>query len=135
MAKSEDFFANRRQALYMKLLECARAQCDLINLLGSEDQYEEPFLQLSGQWDQIRAEIEELEQKVRDQDLSHSDTSLVSIMEEIMECMQTMDKQLQDTVNEAGNDLRTVKDQRMIVDAYYGLNRKGFKSMYFDEKK
>lgn len=119
----------------MKLLECARAQCDLINLLGSEDQYEEPFLQLSGQWDQIRAEIEELEQKVRDQDLSNSDTSLVSIMEEIMECMQTMDKQLQDTVNEAGNDLRTVKDQRMIVDAYYGLNRKGFKSMYFDEKK
>lgn len=119
----------------MKLLECARAQCELIDLLGSEDQYEEPFLQLSGQWDQIRTEIEELEQKVGDQDLSHSDTSLVSIMEEIMECLRTIEKQLQDTVNEAGNDLRTVKDQRMLVDAYYGMNRKGHNSMYFDEKK
>ncbi|MNE61175.1 hypothetical protein D3C80_1563680 [compost metagenome] len=56
-------------------------------------------------------------------------------MNEIMEYLHSIDKQIQDIVGSAGHDLRIVKDQRMLVDAYYGMGRKGLDSMYFDEKK
>lgn len=133
MVNHSDSTTERRRMLYTSLLNCANRQYDLISMLGTEDEYEKSFLQLSNEWDQLCAEVEIVQKEIGD--VTQEDKELVSIMEEIMERLRTIDMRLQDTVGLAGNDLRTVKDQRMLVDAYYGMGRKGLDSMYFDEKK
>ncbi|MNW45377.1 hypothetical protein D3C74_226400 [compost metagenome] len=133
MDKYNDSLLRKRQELYLNLLGCAKSQYTLINSLSSNEEYEETFLKLSNQWDQICNEIEDLDHQIGS--VKETETFLIGIMNEIMECLHSTDKQIQDIVGSAGHDLRIVKDQRMLVDAYYGMGRKGLDSMYFDEKK
>ncbi|SDF86719.1 hypothetical protein SAMN04488542_1193 [Fontibacillus panacisegetis] len=133
MDKHNDSLLGIRQELYLNLLGCAKSQYTLINSLSSNEKYEETFSELSNQWDQICNEIEDLDHQIGP--VKEAETFLIGIMNEIMECLHSIDKQIQDIVGSAGHDLKIVKDQRMLVDAYYGMGRKGLDSMYFDEKK
>jgi len=42
---------------------------------------------------------------------------------------------LNESVNEAGGNLKNVKEQKLLMNAYYGFDRRGHNSLYFDEKK
>ncbi len=133
MANRKGTLDEKRRTLYTSLLQCANKQYDLISILGTEEEYEKSFLQLSNEWDQLCAEIETIQSEI--EDVTQADEELVNIMKEIMERLGAIDLRLQDNVGLAGNDLKTVKDQRMLVNAYYGMGRKGLDSIYFDEKK
>ncbi|MFD3259374.1 hypothetical protein ACE3MQ_12255 [Paenibacillus lentus] len=138
MDKLDLIMADRRQTLYDQLLQCANAQLRLFTEVPVDEATElgafvEDFLQLSQQWEQICAEIEDLDKKAETR-LPPS-PSLVALMEQIAETLQQIDQRLHASVNEAGSELKAVNNQRLVMNAYYGMNQKSQSSFYFDEKK
>lgn len=114
------------------MLDCAREQYSLLTNTDSEEQ-DKDFNRLSAKWDTICAQIERanLEQGIPD----HSDEALVEKMEQIAMVLSMTEKELNDSVNEAGGNLKNVKEQKLLMNAYYGFSRRGHNSLYFDEKK
>lgn len=125
-------FATKHHELYSKLLDCAREQYAL--LTNSEpEQNEEEYNRLSTEWDILIAQIEKANQE--DGIPDHSDTTLVEKMEQIALILSMTEKELKDSINEAGGNLKNVKEQKLLMNAYYGFDRRGYNSLYFDEKK
>lgn len=118
--------------LYSKLLVCAREQYALLTNTESEEQ-EKEFNRLSTEWDTICAQIERANQELGIPD--RSDEALVEKMEKIAMVLSMTEGELNESVNEAGGNLKNVKDQKLLMNAYYGFNRRGHNSLYFDEKK
>lgn len=134
MDKLDLTMANRRQTLYDQLLQCANAQLRLFTEAPVNEAAElETFVQLSQQWEQICAEIEDLDKKTGT--MLPPSSSLVELMEQIAETLQQIEQQLHASMNDTGSELKAVNNQRLVMNAYYGMNQKGQSSFYFDEKK
>ncbi|MCM3040934.1 hypothetical protein M3201_14620 [Paenibacillus motobuensis] len=125
-------FARKHHELYSKLLVCAREQYALLTNTESEEQ-EKEFNCLSTEWDTICAQIERANQEHGIPD--RSDEALVEKMEQIAMVLSMTEGELNESVNEAGGNLKNVKDQKLLMNAYYGFDRRGHNSLYFDEKK
>ncbi|GAA0377884.1 hypothetical protein [Paenibacillus motobuensis] len=125
-------YTTKHHELYSKLLDCAREQYALLTNSESE-QNEEEYARLSSEWDILIAQIEKANQE--DGVPDHSDTNLVEKMEQIALILSMTEKELKDSINEAGGNLKNVKDQKLLMNAYYGFDRRGHNSLYFDEKK
>ncbi|WP_110931098.1 hypothetical protein [Paenibacillus bouchesdurhonensis] len=131
MDKQRESFLNKRQKLYAALLECAQSQLRVLSSEDMEDRYGEPFLQLTQQWDQICGEIEALDELAG----GLTESSIAAIMEDIVGILNLIEQRLHDSVNETGGDMKSVSDRKLMMNAYYGMNRRGQSSLYFDEKK
>jgi len=125
-------YATKHHELYSELLDCAREQHALLTNIELEPN-EEEYNRLSTKWDILCAQIEKADQE--DGIPDRSDTVLVEKMEQIAMVLSMTEKELNDSVNEAGGDLKNVKDQKLLMNAYYGFARRGHNSLYFDEKK
>lgn len=122
-----------RRELYEELLACTNAQCDLLSSGDSWEHIADPFLQLSARWDEIRAQIDRL--RPEPEELNDSDGYLQDLIRRIAIGLREVDNKLQQSVGEAGTGLKTVKDQQKLMNAYYGMDRRGSHAYYFDEKK
>lgn len=129
--KHRESTLNKRHELYAALLECARSQLQVLSTEDMEERYGEPFLQLTQQWDQICGDIEALDEQAE----GRSESSTAAIMEDIVDILNLIEQRLHDSVNETGSDMKSVSDRKLMMNAYYGMNRKGQSSLYFDEKK
>lgn len=134
MDKLDLIMANRRQTLYDQLLQCTNAQLHLFTEAPVNEAAElETFVQLSQEWEQICAEIEDLDKKTGT--MLPPSSSLVELMEQIAETLRQIEQRLHASMNETGGELKAVNNQRLVMNAYYGMNQKGQSSLYFDEKK
>jgi hypothetical protein len=120
--------------LYEELLACTNAQYDLLSSGDSWEHIADPFLQLSARWDEIRAQIDRLKQP-EPEEIKDSDGYLQDLIRRIAAGLREVDIKLQQSVGEAGTGLKTVKDQQKLMNAYYGMDRRGNHALYFDEKK
>ncbi len=123
-----------RRELYEELLACTNAQYDLLSSGDSWEHIADPFLQLSARWDEIRAQIDRLKQP-EPEEIKDSDGYLQDLIRRIAAGLREVDIKLQQSVGEAGTGLKTVKDQQKLMNAYYGMDRRGNHALYFDEKK
>lgn len=120
--------------LYGQLLECTKHQLELLSAEESLERMTEVYLQSAEKWEEIRGRIDRM-------DLEFpilkeiQDAALAETMKNIQAYLQMIEAWLSDSIDETGSDLRTVKDQRLLMNAYYGMNRRGYHSFYFDEKK
>ncbi|WP_374717701.1 hypothetical protein [Neobacillus sp.] len=122
-----------RRELYEELLACTNAQYELISSGDSWEHIADHFLQLSARWDEIRAQIDRL--RPEPEELNDSDGYLQDLIRRIAIGLREVDNKLQQSVGEAGTGLKTVKDQQKLMNAYYGMDRRGSHAYYFDEKK
>ncbi|AZS17588.1 hypothetical protein [Paenibacillus lutimineralis] len=125
-------YAMNHHELYSKLLVCAREQYSLFTNTDSEE-HEKDFNRLSAEWDVLCAQIEQANQEYGIPD--HTDAALVEKMEQIAMVLSMTERELNDSVSEAGGNLKNVKEQKLLMNAYYGFDRRGHNSLYFDEKK
>lgn len=120
--------------LYGQLLECTKHQLELISAEESLERMTEVYLQSAEKWEEIRGRIDRL--ALEFPILKEiQDAALAETMKNIQAYLQMTEARLSDSIQETGGDLRTVKDQRLLMNAYYGMNRRGHHSIYFDEKK
>ncbi|MCM3701041.1 hypothetical protein [Paenibacillus macerans] len=120
--------------LYVQLLEYTKHQLELISAEESLERMTEVYLQSAEKWEEIRGRIDRmaLEFPMLNE---VQDATLVETIKNIQAYLQKIEARLSDSIHETGSDLRTVKDQRLLMNAYYGMDRRGYHSFYVDEKK
>lgn len=125
-----------RKGLYNKLLQCSRAQLGLFDRLRSEEELPAEFLELQNQWESTSSDINKIQKKLeetaREKDIQ--DSELVEIMQECIENMSLLQQKLTTYKESLGGDFQNIRDQRTLMNAYYGGARKTPISFYFDEK-
>lgn len=125
-----------RKSLYGKLLQCSRAQLGLFDRLRSEEELPVEFLELQDQWESTSSDINKIQEKLEEAapEKGIQDSELVEIMQECIENMSLLQQKLTTYKESLGDDFQNIRDQRTLMNAYYGITRKTPISFYFDEK-
>lgn len=126
----------KRKSLYGKLLQCSRAQLGLFDRLRNEEELPAEFLELQDQWESTSSDINEIQKKLDEMapEMGIQDSELVEIMQECIENMSLLQQKLTTYKESLGGDFQNIRDQRTLMNAYYGGARKTPVSFYFDEK-
>lgn len=125
-----------RKSLYGKLLQCSRAQLGLFDRLRSEEELPVEFLELQDQWESTASGINVIQKKLEETapEKGTQDSELVEIMQKCIENMSLLQQKLTTYKESLGDDFQNIRDQRTLMNAYYGITRKTPISFYFDEK-
>ncbi|GIO86574.1 hypothetical protein J25TS5_35060 [Paenibacillus faecis] len=120
--------------LYGQLLECTKHQLDLLSAEESLERMTEVYLRSAENWEAISVRIDRM--ALEFPTLKEiQDAALAETMKNIQAYLHMIEARLSDSIHETGDGLRTVKDQKMLMNAYYGMDRRGYHSFYVDEKK
>lgn len=126
--------------LYRELFDCTAEQKETMDNLLADGKKEEDILPFFAayfeRWNQISDEIEWTNSQlsspiVSDQELQQ----LEPLMKGIEENVGYIQGYLMTTSNGTESDLRGVRNQQKVLNAYYNLNSKDNVPLYFDEKK
>ena len=123
----------KQELLCGRLLACTEERLRLVTEAASWEGISERYLQMTGEWDALSIEFSQLREGSGD--LEEADTVPVELLTKVAQGLERIEVVLKDLVSSTGDDLRTAKDQRMLMSAYYGMNQRGQHAMYFDEKK
>ncbi|WP_334072151.1 hypothetical protein [Paenibacillus sp. A14] len=134
--KSVSSLLAERKGLYGKLLQCSRAQLGLFERLRSEEELPVEFLELQDQWESTASDINKIQKRLEEtvQEKDIQDSELVEVMQECIENMSLLQQKLASYKESLGGDFQNIRDQRTLMNAYYGITRKTPISFYFDEK-
>jgi hypothetical protein len=126
--------------LYQELLDCTNEQRTLVEAELRKVEKEEDILPFFSvyfeKWNQIVEEIELVNTKLDADDVSNEERQqLQDMMTGITENITYVQDRLEVTSSHTGNDLRGVRNQQKVMNAYYNLNSKDHVPLYFDAKK
>lgn len=134
--ESVNLLLEERRNLYGKLLQCSREQLSLLDRLNGAEEFPAEFVGLQDQWEKTASRVDiiqkKLEEKAQGQDFQ--DTELVEMMQECISNASLLQHSLLSYKESLSSDFQNVRDQRAIMNAYYGMNRRAPMSVYFDEK-
>ncbi|AIQ14810.1 hypothetical protein PDUR_25230 [Paenibacillus durus] len=130
------FLAHQRHELYMKLLDCSTRQLSLMADREGND-FPSLFEREAKEWNQITKEIEYIQEQMNliDPEQSSASDSLLDLMQAIERQVEAIYHSLSESAADTGADLRSVKNQRKVMNAYYRLDQNDQVPLYFDHKK
>lgn len=130
---------NGKVLLYQELLECTTKQRQIIENLNITLEKEEDILPFFSEyferWNKITQDIEAADSTESILDDSESQQYVSNLMAAINENVVYIQSELQTKTNNTGSDLRGVRTQQKVLNAYYNLNSKDQIALYFDAKK
>ncbi len=139
MDKNVSLFEARND-LYRELLNRTVEQKEIMDNLLAEGKKEEDVLPFFAsyfeRWNQITDEIEMINSQLSSSIVPDQDAhQMGQLMKEIEENVDYIQGYLETTTNSTESDLRGVRNQQKVLNAYYNLNSKDNVPLYFDEKK
>ncbi|MEC0370801.1 flagellar protein FliT [Paenibacillus chibensis] len=128
---------NGNMHLYQELLECTSKQRQIMDDLSINLEKEGDilpfFLEYFEYWDRITEAIGNSKPEERIEE--YESQALLNIMESINANVEHIHAQLQVKTDHTGSDLRGVRTQQKVLNAYYNLNNKDQVALYFDARK
>lgn len=124
-----------RYEAYRKLLEISAEKLDIVRQGAFIDQAER-FTCLGDEWDSLQREIESLEANINGlADSEEHSEQIRAIGQQIIHNQRLTEERLQQELGQLSGDLKSVRDHKTVLNAYYGMNRNEQIAYYFDEKK
>lgn len=138
LANSEtlEHLLEERHKHYVTLLECSRRQLNLLKEREG-DEFPSLFSELQQEWNNSSAEIDRIQQIISsiDRQAVMASDKLQEIMQQCLDNMIILQQELAKYQEDLGGDVLAAKNQKSVMNAYYGMNRKEQIPLYFDEKK
>lgn len=139
MDKNADLL-NKRLELYRELLECTteqkRVAADYESMGKREEEILPFFAEYFETWDKHTQEIEWIERELGSLDNSEADyMQIQEMMLQITSNINDIQVSLEAATKDTRKDLRGVRNQQKVMNAYYHLDSKDNVALYFDEKK
>ncbi|MNW45188.1 hypothetical protein D3C74_224440 [compost metagenome] len=138
-----DLFQLRNNG-FLELLRITEQQLDFIqndNWIDSVNELNELFdswTRKKEELDKVHIQIEEnIIQQAPDNDseIESYNIKIEPTMERIIEIRSIVEQAIQLQFNSLSRSMKSVKDQQVILNAYYGVRRRNDIPIYFDEKK
>lgn len=126
--------------LYQELLDCTNEQRTVVEAELRKVEKEEDILPFFSvyfeKWNQIVKEIEHVNNELDVEEVSDEERKqLQEMMNNITANINYVQDRLEVTSSHTGDDLRGVRNQQKVMNAYYNLNSKDHVPLYFDAKK
>lgn len=134
----------QRNTTYLELLQISEQQLNFIqgdNWSEAVDEMNDLFdnwTRKKEELDKINTRIEEIRGQLSTDPGSVIETfnlEVRSTMERIIEIRSIVEKEIKSQFNSLSKSMKSVKDQQIVLNAYYGVRRKDDVPIYFDEKK
>ncbi|MOA30505.1 hypothetical protein D3C78_1516000 [compost metagenome] len=138
-----DLFQLRNNS-YFELLQISEQQLDFIQRDNWADAVDE-MNALFNNWTRKKEELDKINMQIDEmsEQLTTASDSVIetfnieasSIMERIIEIRSIIENEIKMQFHTLSKSMKSVKDQQVILNAYYGVRRRNDIPIYFDEKK
>ncbi|ANS76093.1 hypothetical protein AWM70_17135 [Paenibacillus yonginensis] len=129
-------YLEQREAMYRRLLACFVEQRELLIVENEWEEISSRFLSLVDSSTQIQNEIENLQVQINMHDPDSSPAPVVlELISEIQKVVRSIQNALGRYSQSTGQNLKNVKNQQKVMNAYYHLQSREQVPLYFDEKK
>lgn len=126
---------NQRYEAYRKLLAISTEKLAIVQQGALMDRFER-FTCLGDEWNSLQREIESLEANINGLfDSEDHNEQIRAIGQQIIRNQQLTEQLLQQELGQLSGNLKSVRDHKSVLNAYYGMNRNEQIAYYFDEKK